>query len=116
MFIASICFNNHCEDGSAQTLSMEGTIPVDMAEQGDRMMEEDVGRCKEYDLWLDSCIPQNRNRIKSTALLDFLNRHPEIETIIHKFSETGHACIQEKDAAHSSIDEVMKNEQSSLVL
>lgn len=54
-------------------------------------------------LWSDSCVPQNRNRVMSTAIMDFLKRHPEVETITQKFSESGHACVQDVDAAHSSI-------------
>ncbi|GFN83738.1 histone-lysine N-methyltransferase SETMAR [Plakobranchus ocellatus] len=59
-------------------------------------------------LWSDSCVPGNRSRLMSIALLDFLNMHPEDETISQKFSETGHACIQEMNAALSSIDAAMK--------
>lgn len=44
----------------------------------------------------------------STAILDFLKRHPEVETITQKFSESGHACVQEVDSVHSSIDGTMK--------
>jgi len=52
-------------------------------------------------LWSDSCIPQNRNSIMSTALLDFMKKHPNIIITEQKFCEPGHSCIQEVDNVHS---------------
>ena len=34
--------------------------------------------------------------------------HPSLETIIQKYSEKGHSCIQEVDAAHSNIERIKK--------
>ena len=59
-------------------------------------------------LWSDSCVPQNRNKILSTAISSFLQKYPEIQSITQKFSESGHTCIQEIDAEHSSIGSVLK--------
>ncbi|GFO07239.1 neuropeptide receptor [Plakobranchus ocellatus] len=96
---------SHCEDEAAEIFSIEGTVPVNnMAKQGDGMMSEEVGR-KRYSqrpsknvilshpdirnmvLWSESCVPQNRNRLMSIALSDFLNKHPEVETTTQKFAE-----------------------------
>ena len=59
-------------------------------------------------LWSDSCVPQNRNSIMSTAIKHFLNAHPDVESITQKFSASGHGCVQEVDAVHSSIDQKLK--------
>lgn len=40
----------------------------------------------------------------SLALLKFLERHPSILEIIHKFGEPGHSSIQEVDNLHSQIE------------
>ena len=67
-------------------------------------------------LWSDSCVPQNRNSIMSTAIISFLFKHPEVESITQQISESGHACIQEVDAVHSSIDHTLKKRERSTVL
>lgn len=56
-------------------------------------------------LWSDSCVPQNRNSIMSTALAMFLsNKDVNITLITQKFLEPGHGLIQEVDAIHSKIE------------
>lgn len=59
-------------------------------------------------LWSDSCVPQNRNKVMSTALLLFLKSHPEIETIEQKFCEPGHSEIQEIDNIHSQLEKILR--------
>lgn len=60
-------------------------------------------------LWSDSCVPQNRNRINSTAIKHFIASHSQILQINQKFSEPGHSNIQEVDCVHSVIDKYLKN-------
>ncbi|XP_067634692.1 uncharacterized protein [Eurosta solidaginis] len=60
-------------------------------------------------LWSDSCVPQNRNRITATALLQFLHDHPHIIEIKQKFSEPGHSCLQLVDCVHSVIEKYLRN-------
>lgn len=61
-------------------------------------------------MWSDACVPQNRNRIMSVAILEFLNsnRHNVLQ-ITHKYQEPGHGCVQEVDAIHSVLDRSLKN-------
>lgn len=60
-------------------------------------------------LWSDSCVPQNKNRINSTALLHFINKNQgNIKTITQKCSEPGHSLIQEVDCVHGVIDRHLK--------
>ena len=61
-------------------------------------------RLRHMILWSDSCVPQNRNRVFSTAIKYFLSQHPEIETIEQKFCEPGRSSIQEVDNLHSRIE------------
>lgn len=61
-------------------------------------------------LWSDSCIPQNKNRITTLAIVKFLNeKRNQLVQIEQKFSEPGHSQIQEIDAVHSCIDRNLKN-------
>ncbi|RUS83143.1 hypothetical protein EGW08_009090 [Elysia chlorotica] len=55
-------------------------------------------------LWSDSCVPQNRNKIFSTAVKYFLNRNPQVKTITHKYCQPGHSSIQEVDNLHSRVE------------
>ena len=59
-------------------------------------------------LWSDSCVPQNRNSIMSTALFDFMIKHPSVITTEQKFCEPGHSCIQEVDNVHSQIEKRLR--------
>lgn len=59
-------------------------------------------------LWSDSCVPQNRNSLMSAAISIFINEHPNITSIIMKFSTPGHSCVQEIDSVHSCIERVLK--------
>jgi len=58
-------------------------------------------------LWSDSCVPQNRNKVMSTALKLFLESHPLVETITQKYCEPGHSEVQEVDNLHSILERVM---------
>lgn len=58
-------------------------------------------------LWSDSCVPQNRNSLMSTAISLFINEHPNLNFIIMKFSTPGHSCNQEIDAVHSCIERLL---------
>ncbi|XP_072398779.1 uncharacterized protein [Diabrotica undecimpunctata] len=62
-------------------------------------------------LWSDSCVPQNRNSIMSVAISLFIQDHPNIDTIIMKFSTPGHSCNQEIDSVHSCIEQVLKRSE-----
>ncbi|XP_036332415.1 uncharacterized protein LOC118743759 [Rhagoletis pomonella] len=73
-------------------------------------VEIDHPEIKKIILWSDSCIPQNRNQITSTAILFFLNKS-SITSITQKFSEPGHSCIQEVDCVHSTIDKTLRKIQ-----
>lgn len=53
-------------------------------------------------------MPQNKNKILTSSLLDFLYKNNNIKTITQKFSEPGHSQIQEIDAVHSAIDRFLK--------
>lgn len=59
-------------------------------------------------LWSDSCVPQNKNKILTSALLRVMYENHNIKTITQKFSEPGHSQIQEVDAVHSAIDRFLK--------
>lgn len=72
---------------------------------------KDFNHTEHIVLWSDSCVPQNRNQIMSTALLQFMFENKNIKSIIQKFSEPGHSQIQEIDAVHSSIDRHLKNKE-----
>ena len=63
---------------------------------------------KDLILWSDSCAPQNRHSIMSLAIKHFLNAHPDVEPSTQKFSASGHGCVQEVGAVHSSMDEKLK--------
>jgi hypothetical protein len=54
-------------------------------------------------LWSDSCVPQNKNSIMTTALKYFMasGLSGNVEKIQQKFSPVGHGCIQDIDSAHS---------------
>jgi len=51
--------------------------------------------------WSDSCVPQNRNSIMTSAMLSFLLKNPTIESINMKFSTPGHSGVQVVDNVHS---------------
>jgi hypothetical protein len=60
-------------------------------------------------LWSDSCVPQNRNSVMSTAIIKFLTEsNSPIDIIEQKYSEAGHGLIQELDAIHSKIERHIK--------
>lgn len=59
--------------------------------------------------WSDSCVPQNRNSIMTSAMLSFLMKNPTIESINMKFSTPGHSGVQVVDNVHSQIQKYFKN-------
>lgn len=69
---------------------------------------EDVPHTTQLTLWSDSCVPQNRNSIMSTALLSFMEKHPNIISIEQKYCTPGHSSIQEVDNVHSHIENNLK--------
>lgn len=69
----------------------------------------DLPNIKNIVLWSDACIPQNKNRMVSLALLKFLEAHRNIDSIIHKYSEPGHSQVQELDAVHSAIEKYIRD-------
>lgn len=54
---------------------------------------EDIDSIEHIITWSDSCVPQNRNSIISTAMINFLINNPKIKTITMKYSIPGHSCI-----------------------
>jgi len=60
-------------------------------------------------LWSDSCIPQNRNKVLSTALMLLIESSEHLKSIVQKFGEPGHSEVQEVDNLHSQIDRVMQH-------
>lgn len=71
----------------------------------------DDPRTKHVTLWSDSCVPQNRNSLFSTAVKVFMKHHPEVLSNTHKFCEAGHSTIQEVDNLHSQIERVCGNSE-----
>jgi hypothetical protein len=61
-------------------------------------------RISKITLWSDSCVPQNRNSLFSTAIKHFLIMHPIVNQIEHKYCAPGHSSIQEVDNIHSQIE------------
>jgi hypothetical protein len=55
-------------------------------------------------VWSDSCVPQNKNSIMSTAIVHFLLHHENVTAVTQKFGESGHSSIQEVDNIHSQIE------------
>jgi len=55
-------------------------------------------------LWSDSCVPQNKNSILSSALRLFLQNHTHLVSIEQKYCTPGHSSIQEVDNIHSHIE------------
>ena len=79
----------------------------------DAIVEENSNdpRIKHITLWSDSCIPQNRNSIFSTAIKVFLKKHPLVHTLEHKFCQPGHSSIQEVDNLHSQIEHLCRGSE-----
>jgi len=76
-----------------------------------RMLQEVEKICPEIDtltIWSDSCIPQNKNSIMSTAITHFLLNQTKISTVQQKFVEPGHSAVQEVDNIHSQIERRLK--------
>ncbi|XP_046684392.1 uncharacterized protein LOC124370146 [Homalodisca vitripennis] len=63
---------------------------------------------KDYILWSDSCVPQNRNSVISYAISLFMAKNKHIERVTMKYSTPGHSCIQEVDNVHSNIEKALK--------
>ena len=61
--------------------------------------------------WSDSCVPQNKNSIMSSAILYFLQANPQIESITMKFSIAGHSAVQEIDNIHSQIEKCLRTNE-----
>jgi len=72
----------------------------------DRITQDNPG-VKDIILWSDSCIPQNRNKVMTTAIKLFLDSHPSVQTITQKYCEPGHSEVQEIDNLHSQLEQVM---------
>ena len=54
-------------------------------------------------LYSDACAGQNRNQFIATCLMHAVTTLPNIETIDHKFLESGHTQM-ECDSMHSAIE------------
>ena len=75
--------------------------------------EKDKLQYKHIILYSDTCGGQTRNRIFCTALILFLNRCANIQTIEQKFFEAGHSQ-SEGDSMHSAIEQQFRNKKISL--
>jgi hypothetical protein len=62
---------------------------------------------KHVSFFSDACSGQNRNQYVAAALLHAVRTIPNIETITHKFLETGHTHM-ECDSMHSAIESAKK--------
>ena len=58
---------------------------------------EDRPEIRDLILWSDSCMPQNRNKVMSYALMLFLRNNTGLNSIVQKYCEPGHNEIQEVD-------------------
>ena len=70
---------------------------------------EDRPEIRDLILWSDSCVPQNRNKVMSYALMLFLRNNTGLSSIVQKYCEPGHSEIQEADNLHSQLESVMEN-------
>jgi hypothetical protein len=68
---------------------------------------EDNPTVGEFILWSDSCVPQNRNKVMTTAVKLFIEKHPTINTVTQKFCEPGHSELQEINNVHSQLEKTM---------
>lgn len=55
-------------------------------------------------------IPQNRNKIMSTAIMLFMNNQPSVK-IMQKFCEPGHSEIQEINNVHSQLEKALQTSE-----
>lgn len=62
-------------------------------------------------LWSDSCVPQNRNKMMSMAIMMFLKGHSTVKTVTQKYCEPGHSSIQDIDSVHASIEHYLRHRQ-----
>ncbi len=62
-------------------------------------------------LWSDSCVPQNRNKMMSMAILMFLKNNPSVKSVTQKYCEPGHSSIQDIDAVHAAIEHYLRAKQ-----
>ena len=66
---------------------------------------------KHYITWSDSCVPQNRNSIMTTAMIYFLTQHRLVEDITTKYSVPGHSAVQDVDNMHSQIEKTLQSSE-----
>lgn len=104
--VASICGKKQaiCAIWTETTSGREGN---DIASSVVRILEETVKLkpdVKTIITWSDSCVPQNKNAMMSTAILNFLDKNPQIESVEMKYSLSGHSAVQEVDRVHSALE------------
>jgi len=86
---------------------LSGRAGNDIGSSLERVLEEVVKlkpHVNNITLWSDSCVPQNKNSLMSTAIIHFLLKHNSITSVTQKFGEPGHSAIQEIDNIHSQIE------------
>ena len=66
---------------------------------------------KHYITWSDSCVPQNRNSIMTTAMIYFLTQHRLVEDITMKYMVPGHSAVQDVDNMHSQIEKTLQSSE-----
>lgn len=64
-------------------------------------------------MYSDTCGGQNRNKIFCTSMIHFLTTSTNINTIEHKYFESGHSHM-ECDSMHSAIERSFKNKEVDL--
>jgi len=77
----------------------------------ERLVNDHPDQLEEVVLWSDSCVPQNRNKIMTSAIMLFLQSHPSIKVITQKFCEPGHSDIQEVDNVHSQLEKALQTSE-----
>ena len=98
--------------GVLWTEALSGRTGNDIASGLVRMLEniiKDNPSITEMTLWSDSCIPQNRNRVMTSALMLFMQQNPSVTLLTEKFCEPGHSEIQEIDNLHSQIEKAVQH-------
>jgi len=74
----------------------------------ERLVNDHPDHAGEIVLWSDSCVPHNRNKIMSSAIILFLMQHQSVKMITQKFCEPGYSEIQEIDNMHSQIEKTLQ--------
>ena len=64
----------------------------------------DDRRIRKITLWSDSCVPQYRNIVYSTAIRNFMLQHPMVKEIEQKYCQPDHSSVLEVDNYNNQIE------------